>query len=100
MPFLSYYYFRFIGRYCYFRLSVDIVDGTVETAVPENKGVAVEISFLSGRRVKLEGADLPLPPLSRYQIRSAVRGLIRIFSTKTLFSRKLARTSVILLQSY
>ena len=62
MPFLSYYYFRFIGRHCYSRLSADIGDGTVETAVPENKGVTVEISFLSGRGVKLEGvADLPPP---------------------------------------
>ena len=60
MPFLSYYYFRFIGRHCYFRLSADIGDGTVETAVPE-----IEISFLSGRGVKLE-VDLP-PPLSALQ---------------------------------
>ena len=69
MPFLSYYYFRFIGRHCYFRLSADIGDGAVETAVPENRGVAVEISFLSGQGVKLEGvADLPpLPPLSALQ---------------------------------
>ena len=72
MPFLSYYYFRFIGRHCYFRLSADIDDGTVETAVPEHKGVADEISFLSGRGVKLEGvADLPpllpLHPLSALQ---------------------------------
>ena len=37
---------------CYFRLSADIGDGTVETAVPKNRGVAVEISFLSGRGVK------------------------------------------------
>ena len=62
MPFLSYYYFRFIGRHCYFRLSADIGDGTVETAVTENGGVAVEISFLSSLGVKLEGvADLPPP---------------------------------------
>jgi hypothetical protein len=68
MPFLSYYYFRFICRHCYFRLSADIGDSTVETAASDNRGVAVEISFLSGRVVKLEGWQiLPPPPLSALQ---------------------------------
>ena len=58
MPFLSYYYFRFKDRHCYFLLSADIGD---VAAAPENKGIAVEMSFLSGRGVKLEGVDLPLP---------------------------------------
>jgi hypothetical protein len=31
-------YNRIVGRLCYFRLSVDIGDGTLETVVPENRG--------------------------------------------------------------
>ena len=68
IPFLSYYYFRFIGRHCYFRLSTDIGDGTIETAVPKNRGVAVEISFLSGRGVKLEGWQICLPAVRVIEI--------------------------------
>ena len=76
MPFLSYYYFRFIGRHCYFRLSAD--DGTVETAVLENRGVAVEISFLSGRGMKLEGVeDLP-PPAVRVTKSGQLSGGLRV----------------------
>ena len=33
MPFLSYYYFRYIGRHCYFRLSADIDSIRVGTAL-------------------------------------------------------------------
>jgi hypothetical protein len=62
MPFLTYYYFRFIGRHCYYRLSADIGDGTVETAAPENSEDAVERLLLSSRGVKLEGRRFTAPP--------------------------------------
>jgi hypothetical protein len=41
MPFLSYYYFRFTGRHCYFRLSADIDsirNSAIELLDPENVG--------------------------------------------------------------
>ena len=47
---LSYYYFRFIGCHCYFQLSANIGDGTVETTVSENRageGWRVPLKFRS-----------------------------------------------------
>jgi hypothetical protein len=49
MPFVSYCYFRFSGRHCYFRLSANIDsirDSTIEFAGSRKCVVAVEISFL------------------------------------------------------
>ena len=66
MPFLSFFYFRFIGRHCYFRLSADIGDSTVETAAPENRGVALKFRFYLVGGVKLtEGWQICHSPTVR-----------------------------------
>ena len=50
MPFLSYYYFLFIDRHCYFRLSAashNVGTSSNESGMAENVEVAVEMSLLT-----------------------------------------------------
>ena len=50
MAFLSYYYFRFKDRHCYFRFSPtsgNLGTSSSELGMAENVGVAVEIALLS-----------------------------------------------------